>query len=559
MMTPWPVSRLPVRAVLLAAPALAAGFASAAPAPPPSFPERGHTPKALTPAEAAWLQENPLLPPAGITPPPSLGIVCPGEYEPMEGIIFAWEGPTAWLNIVAEMAARVTTAGNALAYIVVDAVNENSAATSAVQSRGGDTSRLRFVSRTIDTIWIRDYGPRYIYEGPAGNQVRAIVDHTYNRPRPNDDTFNNGWSPFRRHTYYELPLIHGGGNFHLSSGGIGVAGLGYATRLIVNENPGRTEAFVRQAWLDYQGLDVTLTDPFPVAVDSTQHIDMWMQVYADRGVMISSWEQNRGSTQDRVCETAATNLASAGYAVTRVPARSIGGTHYTYTNVVMCNDLVMIPSYTNSTMVPLNAVARSAWQAALPGKTIVQIPAQDIVTSAGVLHCIVMHVPRHRGRAESAGLAPTVLLKELRGGEVLQPGAQVAIRWISDDDESVSSIDVRLSRDGGATFTQLLANRVPDTGTFTWTVPQATGGGVRVMVTARDGAGRQTSDASQRNMFIGTPCAADFNLDELDDLFDYLDFGAAFNAGDRAADLDANGQVDFFDYLEFADRFGAGC
>ena len=38
---------------------------------------------------------------------------------------------------------------------------------------GVNMSRVNFVVRTTDTIWIRDYGPRYIYQGGC----RAIVDH----------------------------------------------------------------------------------------------------------------------------------------------------------------------------------------------------------------------------------------------------------------------------------------------------------------------------------------------------------------------------------------------
>ena len=35
------------------------------------------------------------------------------------------------------------------------------------------------------------------------------------------------------------------------------------------------------------------------------------------------------------------------------------------------------------------------WQQALPTHTIIQIESQAIVTAAGVLHCICMHVPAY--------------------------------------------------------------------------------------------------------------------------------------------------------------------
>ncbi|MDX2146915.1 MAG: S8 family serine peptidase [Planctomycetota bacterium] len=55
------------------------------------------------------------------------------------------------------------------------------------------------------------------------------------------------------------------------------------------------------------------------------------------------------------------------------------------------------------------------------------------------------------------------------------------------------------------------------------------------------------------------PCIADFDSSGGIDLFDYLDYVAAFSSDDPSADLDGSGTVDFFDYLTFAEAFGAGC
>ena len=49
-------------------------------------------------------------------------------------------------------------------------------ATNRLVSYGTDMSKVVFNVHNANTIWIRDYGPRFIYEGGA----RAIVDHRYN-------------------------------------------------------------------------------------------------------------------------------------------------------------------------------------------------------------------------------------------------------------------------------------------------------------------------------------------------------------------------------------------
>ncbi|MDX2148830.1 MAG: VCBS repeat-containing protein [Planctomycetota bacterium] len=61
-------------------------------------------------------------------------------------------------------------------------------------------------------------------------------------------------------------------------------------------------------------------------------------------------------------------------------------------------------------------------------------------------------------------------------------------------------------------------------------------------------------------VFFATPiCRADFNSDGQADLFDYLDFAAAFSNEESSADFNEDGQVDLFDYLDFASAFGTGC
>lgn len=460
-----------------------------------AYPEGAPIPRDLTPLEAAWLTTFPLAGTDTPTPPPTGPVHCAAEYEPCDGLVIAWEGSTSWTTILTQIAYHVTTTGNANLYCYVDSTSEQATVQTTLTNAGCAMSRVQFLVRTTDTIWCRDYGPRYIFEGDC----RAIVDHTYNRPRPNDNAVPVHFGQTRGHRVYEIPLVHGGGNFHLDA-----LGRAHSTLLIANENPSLTPQQIVSYWQSYQGLNVTLHTPFPTTVDSTQHIDMWMQVFADHGVMISDWPLQPNSTQDQICDAAAVSLAAAGYTVHRVPAFSVSGTHYTFTNMVLCNDLALVPSYTNTTVAPYNGQALAAWQAALPGKTVVPIPCQGIVTAAGVMHCIVMHVPAHRG-----GLSPTAYVKSPNGGEVLPPLQQVTIEWNADDDQQVTGVDVQLSVNGGASFPYTLASNLPIAGSWTWTVPDLYAPAARLRVVARDAQGRTGSDVSDADFAIsGTGCQA---------------------------------------------------
>lgn len=516
----------------------------------------GALPRHLTPAEREYLAQNPITADLrAVTAPPTGPVHCAAEYEPMDSIMLSWQGSSSWLSISAQMAKEITTAGNADVWVAVSSASSQVSASNAMQAAGANMSRVKFVIRGTDSIWIRDYGPRYIFEG----DTRAVVDHTYNRPRPNDDAYTAFYAAQRGHQFYELPLVHGGGNYHLDA-----LDRSYATRLINNENPGLTEGQIIGHWNAYQNVNTTLFQPFPTSVDATQHLDMWMQIIADDAVMISDWPNNVGSTQDQICDAAAVTMAGLGYTVTRVPARSVNGTHYTYTNVVMCNDIVLIPSYTNGTVSPHNAQALAAWQSAMPNKQIIPINCQAIVTAAGVMHCIVMHVPKHRGAAgPNGGLAPTAYVKSLNGGEIVAPASVQNIRWNSDDDVSVASVDVHASYDGGVTWNALSLGAAA-LGSFNWNVPNVHTSQARVRVTARDALGNTGADVTDVNFRITGSCAGDATGDNVVNFADLnivlSEFGQTQSgAGWMAGDVNGDGVVGFADLNEVLSLFGNPC
>jgi agmatine deiminase len=528
--------------------------------PRPTYPEGVAVPRSMTDAERAWVAEHPITAPSGRAATSPVGPVhCVAEYEPMDGIVFAWEGDSSQQAIQKAMVENITTIGGADAWIAVDSSSEQATVQTFFASSSANTARIKYVVRTTDSIWIRDYGPRYIFEGDC----RAIVDHTYNRPRPNDNAFNAFYGgTTRRQKVYLIPLVHGGGNFHLDANDGG-----NATRLINNENPGLSETQIKQHWQTYQNLDTTLYTPFPTSVDSTQHIDMWMQIIADNKIVISDWPAQPGTTQDTICDNAAAAFAGAGWTVYRTPARTVSGVHYTYTNVVMCNDLVLVPTYTNSTIngAGYNTQALNAYTTALPGKTIVGVNCQGIVSLAGVMHCIVMHIPEHRG-----GTSPTVYVQQPRGGEVYAQGQSVSIEWIADDDVLPTQATITLSTDGGATFPTTIVTNTTHDGQFTWTTPAVDTDEAVLKVTVRDAPGN-TGSYTTGPFTIGNPpdCVADYNgSGDEGDVLDFLDFMDDFGLCENQPapcgtvgnpDLNGDTVVDVLDFLEFLDGFGTGC
>ncbi|MEL6796250.1 MAG: agmatine deiminase family protein [Planctomycetota bacterium] len=507
-----------------------------------AYPEAAAIPKGLTDAETAVLAASPLTA-ARSAGMPTGDVRSVAEYEPMEGILIAYEGPSSWRAVLRDMGRHITTTGDANLYVMCDSTNEAATAQAEFVAAGADPSRVITKVRRTDTIWMRDYGPRYIYE----NGIRAIVDHTYNRPRPNDNLLPSFWGADRGEEVYTIPLVHGGGNYHLDA-----LGGGASTSLIEDENPGLTGSQIIDLWRDFQGVETTLFDALPAFVDSTQHIDMWMQVAADDVIVISDWPLEPTSSWDATCDAAAADFAAAGWTVIRTPAIRQGGTHYTFTNVVMCNDIVLVPEYDNISAT-YSQQAFAAWQSAVPSKTIIQVDCDAIVTASGVMHCIVMHVPEN-----SAGADPVAWLIEPAGG-VYDPGETADITWRTDDDNEVVDVDLLFQARPSEAF-QPIAENIADTGLFAWTVPDVNTQSGVVRVVARDAEGRQGIDDVDALISItGSSCLVDVNGDGFVDPADFNAWVIAFNTNGAGCDQNDDGVCTAADFNAWVLNYNAGC
>lgn len=303
------------------------------------------------------------------------------EYEGNSGILIRWGD---FNSLHTAMVVPLTTAEPpAEVWIVVSGASQQQSASNVLEGGGADLAHVHFLTADSNSVWIRDYGPRFIQH----DGLPAIVDHVYNRPRPDDDDVPIAVGEAWDEPVYELPLVHGGGNFHLFRNRDA-----FMTRLVVNENPGVDEAEVIDDFRAYEGLNLTLFDPFPQNYDSTQHIDMWMLPLADHKVLIGEYDPSEGGgVPNAVTEAAADELASRRYTVYRTPGWNDFGTHYTYTNSVIVNQVVLICRFDGYETE--NAEALATYQQAMPEHTIVAVDCSDIIGLAGAMHCIVMHVP----------------------------------------------------------------------------------------------------------------------------------------------------------------------
>ncbi|RLE35094.1 MAG: hypothetical protein DRJ61_03900, partial [Acidobacteria bacterium] len=306
----------------------------------------------------------------------------PAEYEHNDGMLIRWGWPD---DLLTEMTVEVTTGTDATVWVLVWSASQQSSATAILSGAGADMDQVEFIIYYADSVWIRDYGPRFISE----DSTRAIVDHTYNRNRPDDNAFPDFLAPLWSEPQYDIPLVHGGGNFHLFSDGEA-----FMTELILDENDGLSAQDVEDLYMDYEGVDLTIMPGFPTWYDSTQHLDMWMLPVANHEVIIGQYPTG-DSQVHTITEDAVTLLEGRGYTVHRTPGWSSGGTHYTYTNSVILNEVVLACQFQNGNTgyADEDAEAVATFEAIYPDRQIVPVDCSGVITSAGAVHCIVMHVP----------------------------------------------------------------------------------------------------------------------------------------------------------------------
>ena len=428
----------------------------------------------------------------GLAGLPSTGLIeSPAEYSPTRGVLFQYGN--SWNSVVTALVSNLTGSASydEIAYVVVANQTTANSAASAFSAAGANLSKVVFIIQPNNSIWMRDYGPHFIFQ----NGTLAVVDSHYYPTRPQDNFIPTlvGDSTLNVPTY-DQGLYYSGGNFQP-----GPNRSGFCTALINLDNPtsgGHNEALIRELHQTFQGIDTLHIMPqLPFSVDGTGHIDMWMYLVDENTVVISEFIAGSNATAISVTNNAVPYMQALGFEVFRPQAWNVGATHYTYANAFRVNNRIFIPCYGtalapggNSAYNTRDADALAKWQAAAgPGVQIVPIQCSSIITASGAIHCIVKQVPR---RAE---LVPAAHIVEPAGGEVLLNGATQVIRWNATDtnNAALANVDLAYSLDGGTTW-NAIANAIADSGSFNWVVPAGASSSAMVRVTARSTDGDTT-------------------------------------------------------------------
>ncbi len=261
------------------------------------------------------------------TSEPPTPIRQPAEFEPMQGVLIRYPFGISY-TVIREMSEDVEVV------TIVNDITEKNYVTSQYQNNGVDLDNCDFLIAPSNSYWTRDYGPWFIFNG---DDEQGIVDHIYNRPRPDDDLIPVKFGNAYGIPVYGMGLEHTGGNYMTDGQGISVS-----TDLVWSENSGYTHEQIDQIIQDYCGIETYHVVPDALG-EYIEHIDCWAKFLAPDVIMIiepSTSHSHYDDIEDAVeYFENQTSCYGTPYKIERVY------THLSepYINCLILNDKVLVP------------------------------------------------------------------------------------------------------------------------------------------------------------------------------------------------------------------------
>lgn len=299
---------------------------------------------------------------------------------------------------------RALVASENVHLIVYDA-NEQTRVRALLSAAGVALTKVSFLIRPTDDVWVRDNGPLFVYDR---NDQLTITDWGF-----------NGWgldAPYRKDDVVPaavagrlgLPRVDVN-DVVLEGGAIEVDGRGVlmATRSSTrepNRNAELSEAELEAVLSEQLGVSKFIwLDGAPGGKDdiTDMHIDGFARFGTPDTVVTMSRADLRQwglspTDIDRLYR--ASDIDGAAYRIVQLPltARDVVtaygyelGYKGSYVNYYVGNTVVLMPEYKD----PNDAVAKSILQGLYPGRSVIGIDVRNLYRNGGMVHCVTQQQP----------------------------------------------------------------------------------------------------------------------------------------------------------------------
>ncbi|MBT8382967.1 MAG: agmatine deiminase family protein [Ignavibacteria bacterium] len=365
--------------------------------------------------------------------PPLSPVRGMAEWEELDGLIITW---TSFLSILRQVVDYAQEEGTV--YIIC---TDSNSVKNYLQAGSVPLYNIEYLITPFNSIWVRDYGPwtAYTNDGDTMN----VVDWIYNRPRPLDDVTpeffaNYIGAPIYQTTTPPYNLIHTGGNLMLDG-----HGTAFSSKLILNENPSKNEAEIDTIMNKFLGIDSYIKmDNLPY--DVIHHIDMHMKLLDEETLLVGEYPPGvaDGPQIEANLQYVLNNYQTCfgrTFKVVRIPMPPENGQYppqgdyRTYTNSIIINKTVIIPTYEYH----YDTTAFRIYREAMPGYNIVGINSNAIIPSLGAIHCIVKEV----------GVSDPVWISHAKKDSVIYDEDSIAVNAVIKTKSGISNASIYWTAD----------------------------------------------------------------------------------------------------------------
>lgn len=368
----------------------------------------------------------------------------PAEYDKAEGVCFSWSGYSSLLTqLIKEVAVDMK------AFIGVSSYSQSSCE-KTLKNAGVNMENIVFVPTRLDSVWMRDFGPWFIYTEDGD---REVIDTKYNRPRPNDDKFPTTIADTINVPSHQCSLITPGGNMIFDGHGVYIC-----TDVVFDPAEGgdpnlsveRYEQYMRE----YFGAKkvIIIQD---MQRDGTGHVDMFCKLLDDRNLIVGEYaspSDGAGDNYNILNRNAArlaneTNGKGEKFIVHRIPMPAYNyGTSYTHTNSLIANKHVLVPIYGRGT----DAAALAVYRSILPDHKVTGFDCNSIIGANGAIHCITKLV-----MADPMEIKHTEIFNA-------RSDSNINVNAIVESTRDVNTVRVYYSNSAEGPFAEMIMNRTRD-------------------------------------------------------------------------------------------------
>ena len=351
--------------------------------------------------------------------PAADGFHMPAEWAPHAGCWMAWpQRPDTWRSDARP--AQTAFAAVAAAIAQAEPVTVGVSPSAIDGARSLLPPEVRVVEVLTNDAWMRDIGPTFVVDGEA--RVRG-VDWEFNAWGGLDGGLYSPWDDDDRAAAtvlavegvdrYRAPFVLEGGSIHVD--GEGTLLTTEECLLNPNRNPGLDRATIERHLRAYTGAETVIWLGAGVYEDETDgHIDN-LACFVRPGVVAMTWTDDRTDPQYPISVDARRRLEARSLEVhvlaqpgpltmTDEEAAGIapgpdakprrGGARLaaSYVNFYLANGRVIAPLLDERTDDEAMAVLAELF----PDRTVVGVPAREILLGGGNIHCITQQVPASR-------------------------------------------------------------------------------------------------------------------------------------------------------------------